>query len=80
MDANNVTANTFSHTPNTQKESANMIFTSEELDKSDELADTLKDLTIKNSVYYAPNSATSSDAQRDLTSDPKTVTHTRNGK
>ena len=43
-DANNVTADTFSHTSNTQRENANSIFISEKLDKSDELADTLKAL------------------------------------
>ena len=45
-DTNNVTSDTFRHTSNTQRENANAIFTSEKLDKSDELADTLKYLTI----------------------------------
>ena len=52
LDANNVTADTFSHTSNSQKDNANAIFTSEKLDKSDELEDALKDLTINNAEYY----------------------------
>ena len=36
-DANNVTADTFSHTSNTQREDFNATFTSEKLDKSDKL-------------------------------------------
>ena len=79
-DYNNITADTFSHTPNTQRENTNAIFTSEKLDKLDEMEDTLKDLTINNAEYYASNSATASDAQGDLTRDPKTVTHTSNRK
>ena len=39
-DANNVTSDTFSHTPNTQRENANAIFTSEKLNKLDDLEDT----------------------------------------
>ena len=80
LDYNNINADTFSHTPNTQRENTNAIFTSEKLDKLDEMEDTLKDLTINNSEYYASNSATASDAQGDLTRDPKTVTHTSNRK
>ena len=79
-DVNNVTSDTFSHTPNTQRENANVIFTSEKLDKLDELEDTLKDFTINNAKYYASNSATASDAQGDLTRNLKTVTHTSNRK
>ena len=45
-DSNNVTADTFGHTSNTQGENANMIFTSDKLDKSDNLVDRLKYLTI----------------------------------
>ena len=48
--------------------------------KSDKLAYALKDLTINNAKYYASNSAITSDAQSNLTRDPKTFTHTRNGK
>ena len=75
-----VTADTFSHTPITQRVNASTIFTSEKLDKSDELADVLKYLTINNSKYYASNSGTASDAQGNITHDPKTVTHTSNSK
>ena len=64
-DANNVTADTFSHTSNTQRENANTIFTSDKLDKSDELADTLKDLTINDAEYYVANSETANDANGD---------------
>ena len=39
-------------------ENTNKIFTSEKIDKSDELADTLKDLKINDAEYYVPNSAT----------------------
>ena len=46
LDANNVTADTFSHTSNTQRENATALFTSEKLDTSVDLADMLKHLTI----------------------------------
>ena len=52
MDANNVTAGTFIHTSKTQKENAKAIFTSEKLDKLDDLADALKYLTINDDEYY----------------------------
>ena len=45
-DSNNVTEDTFSHTSNTQRENLNAIFTSEKLDKLDNLTDMLKDLAI----------------------------------
>ena len=51
-DANNVTADTFFHTYNAQIENANAIFTSEKLDKLDDLEDALKDLTINDAKYY----------------------------
>ena len=79
-DANNITADTFSHMSNTQIDNANAIFTSEKLDKPDELADMLKDLTINDAEYYVSNSVTANDAKWDPASDPKTVTHTRDGK
>ena len=60
-DANNVTADTLIHTTNTQRENTNAIFTSEKLDKSDDLADALKDFKINHSGYYASNSVTVSD-------------------
>ena len=52
QDANKITVDTFSHTSNTQRYNANTIFTSEKLDKSDELADALKDPTINDTKYY----------------------------
>ena len=51
-DANNITADTFSHASNSQRENTNAIFTSEKLDKPDKLADALKNLTTNNSKYY----------------------------
>ena len=77
-DANNVTEDTFIHTSNTKIYNANEIFTSEKIDKSDDLTDALNDLTIKNDGYYASNSAIASNAQGDIKRDPKTVTHTSN--
>ena len=62
-----ITADTLSHTSNTQRENANGIFTSQKLDKSDELVDTVKSLTINDTVYYELNTATASDAQGYLT-------------
>ena len=77
-DANNVTADTFSHTSNTQRENSNALFKSENLDKADELEDALKDLTIKDAKYYESKSVTVSDAQGDPTRNLETVTHTSN--
>ena len=77
-DVNNVTSDTFSHTPNTQRENANVIFTSEKLDKLDELVDAVNNLTINDAKYYESNTATASDEQGNLTSNPETVTHTSN--
>ena len=51
-DANNVTADTLSHMSITQIENKNVIFTSEKLDKLDQLADTLKYLAINDDDYY----------------------------
>ena len=45
-DANNVTADTFSHASNAQIENSNAIFTGENLDKSDEPVDAVHNLTI----------------------------------
>ena len=47
-DSINVTTDTISHTSNTQSENTNAIFTSEKLDKLDNLEDSVKDLTINN--------------------------------
>ena len=79
-DVNNVTSDTFSHTPNTQRENANTIFTSEKLDKSDKMVDALNHFTINNTEYISSNSATTSDTQGNLTNDLNTVAHTSNGK
>ena len=52
LDANNVTADIFSHTSITQIYNANLVFTSDKIDKSDELEDALKYLTINDAKYY----------------------------
>ena len=66
VDANNITADTFSHASNTQRENANTVFTSEKLDKSYELVDAIKNLTINDAKYYESKTATVIDAQVDL--------------
>ena len=55
---------------NTQRKNSNRIFTSEKLDKSDELVDAGKDLAINGAKYYESNTTTASDTQGDLTSNP----------
>ena len=70
MDTNNVTADTLIQTSNTQKYNANTIFTSEKLDKSDDLLDTVNNLTINNAEYYESNTAITSGAQGDLACNP----------
>ena len=57
-----------------------MILTSEKLDKSDDLEETLKDLKINDADYYESDSANGNDAKGDPESDPKTVNHTSDGK
>ena len=74
--ANRVTADTFIHAPSEQRENPNEIFTSEKLDKLEELVDAVKNLTINDAKYYESSTATASDTQGDLTSNPETVTHT----
>ena len=64
---------------NIQRENVNAIFRSEKLDKSDELTDALKDLTINDAKYYKSDTATAGNAKGDPTRDLKTVTHIRNG-
>ena len=49
------------------------------LDKPNELVDAVKNLTINYAKYYESNTATASDAQGNLTHNPKTVTYTSNG-
>ena len=53
------------------------IFTSEKLDKLDELANAINNLRI-NDAGYELNKAIVIDAQDDITSNPYTVTHTIN--
>ena len=79
MDAHNVSVDTFSKTPNTQRENENTILTSEKRDKSDALIETLKGLTINNSVYYESESVNVDDSKGDPASDPKVATHTTDG-
>ena len=79
-DANIITADTFSHKSNTQRENTNSIFTIEKLDKPKELADAVKYLTTNESKYYLSNSANASDTQGNLTCNVKTVTHTNKEK
>ena len=78
-DDNNVTADTFSHISNTQRENANAIFTSTKIDKSDVMSDTLKDLTINEAGCYVSYSETENDTKCDPASNPKTVTQTIDG-
>ena len=68
----------FSNTSNTQIENENAIFTSEKIDKSDELVEAVEDLTIDNAKYYESNTATASESQGYTTHNPETVTHTSN--
>ena len=55
----------------------NTIFTSEKLEKSDNLVNAINNLTIKDSRSEL-NTAIASAAQGYIMSDPDTVTHTRN--
>ena len=80
MDDLDVTADTFSQTSNTQRENSNAILTSEMIDKSDELVEKLKDLTINDAEYYISDSANVNDAKGGPTSNPKAITHNSDGK
>ena len=51
-DANDITVDTFSNASNTQIENSNVIFASENIDKSDMLVDAVKIFTINDSEYY----------------------------
>ena len=44
------------------------------------MAETLNDLTIKNTAYHVSDSANADDANGNPASDPKTVTHASDGK
>ena len=70
MDANNVAADNFSHTSNTQRDNINAIFKSEKLDKWEDMSDTLKDFTINDAEYYVSNSVLANGAKGDPASDP----------
>ena len=62
---------------NTQGENANSILTSERMNNSDALAETLKGLTINDDGYY---NSDENDAEGDPKSNPKLATHTSDGK
>ena len=66
-DSNNVTADTFIHASNTHRGNANKLFTSKNLDKSDELVYAVNNFTINNAKYYESNTATEIDAKEYLT-------------
>ena len=74
-DANNVTVDIFSYTSSANRENENAIFTSKKLEKLYELVYAVKNLTINDAKYYKSNTATVSNAQGNLTSNPETVTH-----
>ena len=63
-----------------QRENVNAIFTSDKLDKSDDMVDAVNNLKIHDSEYHESNTAAASDAQGDLTRNPETVIFTRNVK
>ena len=77
MDANNFTADAFSHVSSSQRENLDAIFTSEKLEIFDKIVDAINNLKINDSGYKL-NTATAGDAQGNLTSNPDTVTHTIN--
>ena len=60
-DTNHITSDTFSIESSQQRKNSNDIFTSEELKKSDELVNAVKNTKINN-VRYKLNTATMSDA------------------
>ena len=67
----------FSHASSSQRENSNVIFIIEKLEKSDKLVNAISNFTI-NDAGYELNTATASDAQGDITSDPDTFTQTSN--
>ena len=78
--AQNVTVDTFSQASNTQRDHANMILTSEKQDKSNDLEETLKDMTINDAEYYISDSLNANDANSILKSNPEIFNHTSYGK
>ena len=65
-DYNNVTANIFSNASNTNRKNANRIFRSEKIDKSDELVDSVNNLTTNDAECYESKTATTGNAQVNL--------------
>ena len=55
------------------------ILTSDGLNNSDVMAETLKGLTINNTRYYKSDSAKENDTKGDPESNPKVATHTSDG-
>ena len=78
MGSNNVNFDAFSHASISQRENLNVIFTSEKLEKSENLVNAVKNMTI-NDAGHELNTATVSDEQGNIMRSPDTVTHTRNG-
>ena len=70
MDDNNITAYTFSHRSNTQRENTNAIFRIAKPDKLDKLVYAVNNLTINDAEYYESNTGIVSGAQGDLTRNP----------
>ena len=71
---------TFCHfpvTPNAQGDNENAILTSERINNSDALVETLKLLTINDPGYYNPDK---NDTEGGPTSNPSLATHTSDGK
>ena len=63
--------------PNAQGENVNVIMTSERINNSDALSETLKGLTINDAGYYHSEKH---DAEGHPASDPKVANHTSDGK
>ena len=76
-DANNVISDALIHASSSPKENADTIFTSDKLDKSDKLVNTLNNLKI-NDARHELKKFTTNDKQGNLTSNPDTVTHASN--
>ena len=78
MESYNFTADSFSNASSSQRENLDAIFTSEKLDKLEELFGAINNLKINESGYEL-NTEAVSEAQGNLTSNPDTVTHSSNG-
>ena len=75
--ANNVTTDTCSLASSSQRENSNMVYESENLEKSDNLFNKIVNMTI-NHAGYELNTVTASDTQVDIESNQEKVTHTNN--